>query len=44
MKLKEKSSTSIKLSAFENITNISNLNDLLKDLKFKEDLKIIVEV
>ena len=44
MKLDEKASTSIKLEAFERISNIANLNELLKDFEKKEDLKINIEV
>lgn len=44
MKLKEKASTSIKLEAFQRISNIENLNEFLKDFENKENLKINIEV
>ncbi len=44
MKLKEKSSTAIKLAAFQSITNISNRVDLLESFGQKESLKIIIDV
>lgn len=44
MKLKEKTLTSIKLEAFERISNIRNLDELFKDFENKENLKINIEV